>query len=465
MSRARRPALAAACGLALALPLLVGTSAAGAPTAVPAPPTMPVVVLPISDGAPSPAPTTPDKAMIAAVTKALGAAPLGNDTTGIVLDVASGDVVLGDDESRAQVPASTAKTLTAVTALSVLGPSTRLRTAVVQGLEPGQIVLVGGGDATLTRKPAASDQLPAGQSARPASLAELAKATARALKTTGTTRVALFIDDTAFRGPRTAPGWPSSYVETGVVSPVSALSADSGRVSADSRVRDADPALAAGAYFADRLESFGITVAPKVARATAAAAAPEIAAVSSPPVADLVERMLTESDNDLAEALAHLSGGKLIGDPSFAGGAKAALQVVESLGAPTTGLALSDGSGLSRRDQVSARTLAGVLAAAVRDEPPVGSTAGILWPLSTGLPIAGVTGTLAERFDTPGTAIGRGVVRAKTGTLSGVVTLAGMTRDSEGRLRVFAFLPDASPGPLLDAQAALDRAAAAVAAG
>jgi D-alanyl-D-alanine carboxypeptidase/D-alanyl-D-alanine-endopeptidase (penicillin-binding protein 4) len=455
----------AACGLALVLPLLASTAASGAPTAVPAPPAAPAVVLPVSDGAPSPSPTTPDTAMIAAVSKALTAAPLGADTTGVVLDVASGDVVLADDETRAQVPASTAKTLTAVTALSVLGPSTRLRTTVVEGVEPGQIVLVGGGDATLTRVPVEADQLPAGQSARPASLAELAKATARALKASGTRSVTVLVDDTAFRGPGTAPGWPSSYVETGVVSPVSALSADSGKVTADSRVRDADPALAAGRWFATRLSKAGITVAPEVGRATGAAAAEELAGVSSPPVADLVERMLTESDNDLAEALAHLSGGKLLGDPSFAGGAKATLQVVESLGAPTTGLALSDGSGLSRRDQVSARTLAGVLAAAVRDEPPVGTTAGILWPLSTGLPIAGATGTLAERFDTPGTELGRGVVRAKTGTLSGVVTLAGMTRDSEGRLRVFAFLADASPGPLLDAQAALDRAAAAVAAG
>ncbi len=253
-------------------------------------------------------------------------------------------------------------------------------------------------------------------------------------------------------------------MSTGVVSPVSALSADSGKVSADSRVRDTDPALAAGQYFADRLAKSGITVAPTVTRVVAAAGATPIASVSSPTVADLVERMLTDSDNDLAEALAHLAGGKLVGDPSFAGGAKATVQVVEALGVPTTGLTLSDGSGLSRRDAVSARTLAGVLAAAARDEPPVGTTAGILWPTSTGLPIAGVTGTLAERFAPPGTAPGRGVVRAKTGTLSGGVTLAGMTRDSEGRLRVFAFLADASPGPLLDAQAALDRAAAAVAA-
>ncbi len=116
--------------------------------------------------------------MVAAVTKALRSAPLGTDTTAIVLDVATGDVVVGDDETRTQVPASTAKTLTAVTALTALGTSTRLRTAVVTGSTPGEIVLVGGGDATLTRTPAKPAQLPAGQAARPASLAELARSTA-----------------------------------------------------------------------------------------------------------------------------------------------------------------------------------------------------------------------------------------------------------------------------------------------
>jgi D-alanyl-D-alanine carboxypeptidase/D-alanyl-D-alanine-endopeptidase (penicillin-binding protein 4) len=418
----------------------------------------------VADGAPSPSPTTSDNGLVAAVTKALRSAPLGKDTTAVVLDVASGDVVMSSDDVRVQAPASTAKTMTAVTVLTALGPETRLSTSVVSGSAAGEIVLVGAGDATLTRVTATAAELPAGQAARPASLAELARATAKALKSSGVTTVTVRVDDSLFRGPRTAPGWPTSYVSTGVVSPVMALSADGGRVSADSRVRDADPALAAGTWFARRLAQAGITVTPEVSRTVTVAGATPLATVSSPTVADLVERMLTTSDNDLAEALAHLSGAKLMGDATFAGGAKAASQVVEGLGIPTTGLALVDGSGLSRRNEVSARTLAGVLAAAVRDEPPVGTTAGILWPLATGLPIAGVTGTLAERFDTAGTDPGRGVVRAKTGTLSGVVTLAGMARDRSGRLRVFAFLADASPGPLLDAQAALDRAASAIAA-
>jgi D-alanyl-D-alanine carboxypeptidase/D-alanyl-D-alanine-endopeptidase (penicillin-binding protein 4) len=92
----------------------------------------------------------------------------------------------------------------------------------------------------------------------------------------------------------------------------------------------------------------------------------------------------------------------------------------------------------------------------------VGTTAGILWPTSTGLPIAGVTGTLAERFDTPGTDPGRGVVRAKTGTLTGVSALAGTVVTADGRPLVFVVLAP-SPHGTPAARAALDRFGATLA--
>ena len=69
----------------------------------------------------------------------------------------------------------------------------------------------------------------------------------------------------------------------------------------------------------------------------------------------------------------------------------------------------------------------------------------MLWPLSTGLPVAGVTGTLAERFSTAGTDAGRGVVRAKTGTLTGVDALAGLMRDAEGGCSPSPFSPTRRP--------------------
>ena len=468
-ARRRRP-LALAAAAATASLALVLSPAAGSPLArsgtVPAPPSVPALVLPATPaaaGAPSPSGgTSDDAALVARVTAALRAAPLGSDVASSVIDVASGSVLMSRAEDRAQIPASTLKTLTTVTALRLLGPQTRLRTTVVSG-PASALVLVGAGDATLTRVPAPATAAPTGQAARPASLSELATLTAAALRQSGTTSVTLAVDDTLFSGPRLGPGWPSTYVSSGVVSPVSALSADSGKVSASSRARDSDPAIAAGRYFATRLKAAGVTVTGGVSRGRAPTSATEVAAVESPTMSELVERTLTESDNDLAEALGHLAG-RAFGQPaSFAGGAAAVSAMLDELGIPAQGARIVDGSGLSRLDVVSPGTLARTLVAAAVDEPLVGQRAGVLWPATSGLPIAGVSGTLADRFDTTGTSVGRGVVRAKTGTLSGVVSLAGLVRDASGRLLAFAFLADQSPGPVLDAQAALDRAASVLA--
>ena len=466
-----RAALAAA-GVVASL-VVVLAPAAGTPLArsasVPAPPAVPTVVLPpvsvTSDSTPAPSvPPGADAALVARVEAALRSATLGPDVTASVIDVASGTVLLSRGEDRAQQPASTLKTLTAVSVLKASGPQARLRTTVMAGPRPGDLVLVGAGDATLTRVPAPPAAAPAGQSARPASLAELAARTVAALRRAGTTTVTLRVDDSLFSGPRLAPGWPTSYVTTGIVSPVSALSVDSGKVSAGSRARDSDPALAAGTFFAARLRASGITVAGNVTRAVVPGSATELAAVQSPTLAELVERALTASDNDLAEALAHLAGRATGHGGSFAGGAAAVNDTLAALGIPADGLRVVDGSGLSRLDLVPAGVISRALLAASLDRPDLGSRAGSFWPVTSGLPVAGVTGTLADRFDTAGTAEGRGVVRAKTGTLTGVVSLAGVVRDRAGRLLVFGFVADQSPGPLLDAQAALDRAATALAA-
>jgi len=210
--------------------------------------------------------------------------------------------------------------------------------------------------------------------------------------------------------------------------------------------------------------SHGIKVTGTVVRVTAPKGAAELAAVQSPPMVDLVERMLTQSDDDLAESLAHLAGGKAGGSASFVGGVQATLSVLTALGVPVDGVRLADGSGLSGVDHVPAITMVRTLAVAAADVPATADGAGVLWPTTSGLPVAGVTGTLADRFATAGTSAGRGVVRAKTGTLTGVNSLSGLVRDRTGRLLAFSFIADGSPGPVLDARAALDRGASVLAA-
>lgn len=163
--------------------------------------------------------------------------------------------------------------------------------------------------------------------------------------------------------------------------------------------------------------------------------------------------MLTNSDNDIAEALARRTAlaGKQRAD--FEGGGKAIRDRLRKLGLPLAGADFHDGSGLDRADRLTANLLTSLLVKAGDPAHPE------LRPVLTGLPVAGFTGTLSSRY-TDGAA---GVVRAKTGTLTGVNTLAGTVVDRDGRLLAFAFLASDTTDPQA-AQSALDRTASALAA-
>ncbi|MFS8499776.1 MAG: D-alanyl-D-alanine carboxypeptidase, partial [Micromonosporaceae bacterium] len=124
------------------------------------------------------------------------------------------------------------------------------------------------------------------------------------------------------------------------------------------------------------------------------------------------------------------------------------------LGLRVDGSRLADGSGLSRRNRLSAALLTDLLTTAL-ERPEL---AGVV----SGLPVAGWSGTLADRYRSPQprTAAGAGVVRAKTGTLSGVSALAGVLVTADGRLLVFALLANGGPDGTADL---LDEVAATLA--
>jgi D-alanyl-D-alanine carboxypeptidase/D-alanyl-D-alanine-endopeptidase (penicillin-binding protein 4) len=168
----------------------------------------------------------------------------------------------------------------------------------------------------------------------------------------------------------------------------------------------------------------------------------------------LVERMLSRSDNDLAEALARAVA-LAQGEPaSFAGAAAAVGAVLAGLG--ITGVDLDDGSGLSRSNRLQPASLTRLLARAGSEDR--------FAPLLAGLPVAGFDGTLARRYRTGPGVPAAGVVRAKTGTLDGVSALAGLVQTADGRLLAFDLTADGVPlGATRGAEAALDRLAAALA--
>ena len=423
--------------------------AAGPAVAAPVPTPLPSrgpLLDPVDDDAPVPSAA----ALQQAVDVALADPALAGRLSVSVLDAATGGALLERGASTPVLPASTAKIATAVAALSALDPQARLTTRVVAGAAPGEVVLVGGGDPTLAG--------PAVERGYPglARLEDLAARTRSALGAAAVTRV--LVDESLYAGERLGPGWKPTYVTEGAVSPVGPLLVDGGRVRPDRVARHPDPALAAGQALAALLQP-GADV--EVVRGEAPPTAAQLGAVQSPPVHLLVERMLSRSDNDLAEALARQVALAQGLPASFAGAAQAVRAALaphlQAAGAAPDGVVLVDGSGLSREDRLTPAALTRLLAAVASSER--------LSPVLTGLPVAGFSGTLSDRYeqDDPGRPAA-GVVRAKTGTLSGVSALAGLVRTRDGRLLAFDLTADGVPtGATLGAEAALDRLAAALA--
>jgi serine-type D-Ala-D-Ala carboxypeptidase/endopeptidase (penicillin-binding protein 4) len=382
----------------------------------------------------APRPTRPGvTAKLAVATQAVTA---GASLIGGVIDAATGERLWSRGSSRSAPPASTAKLLTAAAALRSLGPDFRLHTTT--RVDGHTVYLVGGGDPTIVRS---AGSLVSPAYPQPATLAALARRTAAALGTTR--RVRLRLDTSAWSGPPLARGWKPSYVTEGDVTPPSPLELDEGRI--DPQVefapRTPTPALQAGEAFVQLLRRHGVHVVGPLAEGTASAGSTLLADVSSPPLAALVQRMLTASDDDLAEAL-----GRAValheGQPAtFSGAASAITAQVASLGVPISGVSLQDASGLSHLDRVTPRALTTVLRAAISPAHPD------LRAMVEGLPVAGFTGTLSQRYLVRPMSAAAGVLRAKTGTLTGVNTLAGLVVDRRGRLLIFAFLASNAPSP------------------
>ncbi len=402
----------------------------------------------------------------AALGRVLGSASLGPHVGAEVADLYSGQVLFSSAADSGFAPASTAKLAVAVAALHVLGPAARFSTRVVAGPTPSSLILVGGGDPTLAAGP-----FPVADYPQPATLASLAQAAARALKAEGVHSVRLSYDTSLFTGPTMAPGWTDSYIVTGNVTPIESLEVDQGRLTPSGAPEDSDdpgnfrprsftPAAQAAQAFASYLAAQGIAVRGPLAQATAPRGSATVAAVSSPPLAEIIEQMLTESNNVIAENLARQVAIATGYPASFSGAAAAETAVLRGLAVRGT-FRLFDGSGLSPLDRITPDVLVQLIRlAAATDQPN-------LRPVLTGLPVAGFSGTLAPGgsvFPDVGQA-GLGMVRAKTGNLETVVSLAGVAQARDGELFAFAFMADQLPAGGLEAGASdLTRLATSLAA-
>ena len=378
----------------------------------------------------------------------------GGRISAAVMSAETGKLLYKSGAQTGLIPASVTKLLTTSAALKLLGPQHRFRTSVVAGSPKArgkshshQIVLVGGGDPYLTETREQATE--SGQ----ASLEALAASTAKKLKADKITNVQLGYDASLFPGPAWNPTWPAGYAT--VVTRTSALWANEGRLSGAEGPRQSDPAGAAAKEFATQLGKQGIKITTVVA-ATAPRTADEITGIDSLPLDKIVERLLMASDNDAAEVVARqvaIADGK---PGTITDALNSIKKVLTILDAWATGTQIYDGSGLSRAGRIPTGTLVKVLRPAIDgDQPSLGA-------VFTGLPVAGVEGGLHYRFDSKSAQIGRGLVRAKTGTLSGVHSLAGYAYTRDGELLIFAFVVNDAKNDY-SAVLWLDRVTAAVA--
>jgi len=388
---------------------------------------------------------------------------LGPRVGALVTDLSTGHVLYALHPTTGFVPASTTKIATAVAALDTLGPGARFTTSVVlrprsratsgpggqgstaaKGPSVVRIVLVGGGDPTL-----AASRYPSADYPQPATLRALAAKTARALRARRMAAVRVGYDDTRFGGPVVALGWkpfgkPGNYASSGNVTPITGLEVDQGRLSASGAPDDSDnpgnyrprsltPSRDAAQAFAKFLHKDGIMVRGQPARADAPAHASPLAAVHSPPLAEIVQQMLSESNNVIAETLARQVAIATGRPGTFKGAADAVMAVAARF--KVSGLRLVDGSGLSPMDRISPRALVSLVRLAARSGPAS------LRPVITSLPVAGFSGTLGPgSFFGPFGPKALGTVRAKTGNLTRAATMAGIAYTASGQVLAFAFM-------------------------
>jgi D-alanyl-D-alanine carboxypeptidase/D-alanyl-D-alanine-endopeptidase (penicillin-binding protein 4) len=231
-------------------------------------------------------------------------------------------------------------------------------------------------------------------------------------------------DESAFDSLRGGPD--SGYGVSPWVGPLSALSYNRGLFTEGGRGFQAKPPAFAAARLDDALEARGVTVRLKPRAGTTPPDARVIASVESPPMERLIRLTNKPSDNFFAEILLKDLAYQAGGVGSTAAGARIAAAHARRLGARAT---VVDGSGLSRGNRASPRSIVRLLTAMYgSDDYDV---------FVDSLPIAGRDGTL---FDRMRRGAARDRCRGKTGTLSNVSALSGYCEARSGDNYAYSIL-------------------------
>ena len=148
---------------------------------------------------------------------------------------------------------------------------------------------------------------------------------------------------------------------------------------------------------------------------------------TSPTVKEIMNWFLVWSDNIVSERMARLAAKAAGNDFNEKGVAKTFDRVLTELGINPSRIIIKDASGLSKENKLTANILSQLLYK-IHSDPVYSQLIG-------GLPVSGKTGTLSKRYiESAPQAVG--LVKAKTGTLSGTVSLAGYVQSGD---REYAF--------------------------
>ena len=325
---------------------------------------------------------------------------------------------------RGRILASNTKLFTTAAALARFGPDGRLSTTVrgegnleSDGTWRGSLYLVGGGDPTFGSRSFAGRNYGGG-----GAVEDLAGA----LRKAGVRRVSgrIIGDETVFDTRRGGP--ESGFRISPYVGPLSGLAFNRGLATESGRGYQSRPALFAATRLDSALERRGVRVAVGPRTGQAPNGSTELAAEQSPEIARLATLTNRPSDNFFAETLLKAVGRQVDGRGTTRGGARAAVRFAGGLGSR---VGLADGSGLSRRDRASPRSVVRLLLG-MRKRTEGGA-------YTESLAVAGRSGTLRGRMRS-GPARRR--CRAKTGTISGVSALSGYCRARSGQVYAFSFL-------------------------
>lgn len=370
-------------------------------------------------------PSDVDTSDMGARLEALAGSPSVPTLGAQVINTSTGEVLWEHDSSRPLIPASSTKVLTAAAAALTLGDDARLTTEVLRAPGSNTAVIKAAGDVWMTTEQ--MDEL----------AAEINKKVEASADDAGIDTV--LIDTSIWSGAEQAPGWDPTNVDGGFVAPMQPAMLYGGRIgdTEGDVPRSHTPALDVASAVASRIE------APNVGLGEVPEGAEAIASVESQPFALRAEQMMKHSDNVMAEAIGREVALAAGAEASFDGATKATLRTLNDASFNTHGVTIHDNSGLSEDNRITADLLTHIIAEAAAHEP--------LREILGYLPVAGGEGTLADRY---ADLSGKGFVRAKTGTLTGVSALSGTALGDSGTVYAFTFL--VNDGDILGARATQD---------